>query len=72
MFLEIYKEDIRALCRKNKVKFLYVFGSVLTDRFTEKSDIDLIVDIDASDPLEYADNYFNLKFALEEIFYTKK
>jgi len=72
MFLEIYKEDIRALCRKNKVKFLYVFGSVLTDRFTEKSDIDLIVDIDVSDPLEYADNYFNLKFALEEIFYTKK
>jgi uncharacterized protein len=50
-----------------KVKNLYVFGSVLTDSFTDKSDIDLIVDIDSNDPLDYADNYFNLKFALEEL-----
>ena len=40
----------------------------MTDEFTESSDIDLIVEIDSDDPLEYADNYFNLKFALEEIF----
>jgi len=44
-----------------------VFGSVLTDKFSDKSDIDLIVDIDSSDPIDYADNYFNLKFALEEL-----
>lgn len=67
MYLEIYKEEINALCRKNKVKNLYVFGSVLTDRFADNSDIDLIVDIDSDDPLDYADNYFNLKFALEEL-----
>jgi len=35
--------------------------------FTDKSDIDLIVDIDSNDPLDYADHYFNLKFALEEL-----
>jgi uncharacterized protein len=67
MFLESYKGDIKILCQKNKVKSLYVFGSVLTDKFTEKSDIDLIVDIDSKDPLEYSDNYFNLKFALGEL-----
>jgi predicted nucleotidyltransferase len=67
MFLEKYFNDIRNLCHKNKVKNLYVFGSVLTDSFTDKSDIDLIVDIDSNDPLDYADNYFNLKFALEEL-----
>jgi predicted nucleotidyltransferase len=39
----------------------------LTDQFTDKSDIDLIVDIDSIDPLEYSDFYFNLKFALEEL-----
>jgi hypothetical protein len=39
----------------------------LTDRFTDKSDIDLIVDIDSIEPLDYADNYFNLKFALEKL-----
>ena len=65
MYLETYKEEIKALCKKNRVKYLYVFGSVLTGRFTDKSDIDFIVDIDSDDPLEYADNYFNLKFALE-------
>jgi len=67
MFLERYISEIITLCKKNKVKNLYVFGSVLTDSFADNSDIDLIVDIDSSDPLDYADNYFNLKFALEEL-----
>ncbi len=68
MDLKKYMGDIRILCRENKVRTHYVFGSVLTDEFTESSDIDFIVEIDSDDPLEYADNYFNLKFALEEIF----
>ena len=67
MYLESYIGEIRLLCQKNRVKSLYVFGSVLTDQFTDKSDIDLIVDIDSIDPLEYSDFYFNLKFALEEL-----
>jgi predicted nucleotidyltransferase len=67
MFLEKYIGEIRSLCEKNKVRNLYVFGSVLTDRFNDNSDIDLIVDIDTNDPLDYADSYFNLKFALEEL-----
>jgi predicted nucleotidyltransferase len=46
---------------------LYVFGSVLTDHFSEKSDIDLIVDIDVNDPFDYADRYFDLKFALQDL-----
>lgn len=60
--------NLKNLCQQNKVKSLYVFGSVLTDRFSDKSDIDLIVDIDSIDPIEYADNYFNLKFALQDLF----
>jgi uncharacterized protein len=67
MFLDKYKEDITKLCIENKVKYLYVFGSVLTDNFNENSDIDLVVDIDSSDPLVYADNYFNLKFSLQDL-----
>ena len=67
MYLERYIGEIRILCKKSKVRNLYVFGSVLTDRFSDKSDIDLIVDIDSDDPIDYADNYFNLKFALEEL-----
>jgi len=68
MYLDKYKEDIRKLCQEHKVRSLHVFGSVLTDKFTEKSDIYLLVDIDSNDPLDYADNYFALKFALQELF----
>jgi predicted nucleotidyltransferase len=67
MYLDKYKNEIKDLCLQNKVKSLYVFGSVLTDRFTDKSDIDLIVDIDCNDPMDYADSYFNLKFALQDL-----
>jgi uncharacterized protein len=68
MYLDKYKGDIKELCKQNRVRSLYVFGSVLTDKFNDKSDIDLLVDIDSNDPLVYADYYFNLKFALQELF----
>jgi len=67
MYLDKYTKEINSLCLQNKVKSLYVFGSVLTNNFTTKSDIDLIVDIDSTDPFEYADSYFNLKFALQDL-----
>jgi len=67
MYLDNYNNSLRNLCQQNKVKSLYVFGSVLTDHFNDKSDIDLVVDIDSNDPFEYADNYFNLKFALQDL-----
>ena len=51
----------------NGVKTLYAFGSVLTNRFDEGSDIDLIVDLEEKDPIEYTEKYFNLKFGLERI-----
>lgn len=67
MFLEDYSDVIRQLCEKHNVKSLYAFGSVLTKRFSAKSDIDFIVDIDSVEPYEYANNYFNLKFALQDV-----
>lgn len=67
MYLDKYKAEISNLCIQNKVKSLYVFGSVLTERFSENSDIDLVVDIDSSDPFDYADRYFNFKFALQDL-----
>jgi predicted nucleotidyltransferase len=68
MYLDNYIGSLKHLCQQNKVKSLYVFGSVLTDRFNDDSDIDLVVDIDTVDPFDYADNYFNLKFALQDLF----
>lgn len=65
--LETYKQEIDKLCEFHKVKSLYVFGSVLTDDFNEESDIDLIVDFTSVNIEEYADNYFDFKFSLQDI-----
>jgi len=66
--IENHNNDILNLCKKHKVKSLYAFGSVLTDKFNSESDIDLIVDFEQLDVLDYGDNYYNLKFSLENIF----
>jgi predicted nucleotidyltransferase len=61
-------EIIRDLCLRHKVYKLFVFGSVLTKKFKKDSDIDFLVDFKDVDLYEYADNYFDLKDALENIF----
>ena len=61
-------DQIKRLCELNKVKALFVFGSVITDKFRSDSDIDFVVEIDDNDPVSYTDKYFALKFKLEEIF----
>ncbi|AWA30941.1 nucleotidyltransferase [Flavobacterium magnum] len=66
-FLENHISDISKLCKNHKVKALYAFGSVLTEKFNEESDVDLVVDFQPLDVLDYADNYFDLKFSLEDI-----
>ncbi len=65
--LSLHKKEISRLCVNHKVKNLYAFGSVLGDKFNSKSDIDLIVDFKDIRVEEYADNYFDFKFSLQEI-----
>ncbi len=61
-------DKIRELCSKHRVGKLFVFGSVLSDRFQSDSDVDFIVDFQDVDLYDYADNYFDLKFSLEDLF----
>ncbi len=65
--LERYFIEIHKLCKIYKVKSLYAFGSVLSNNFTNKCDIDLIVDFQQLEVLDYADNYFDFKFSLEDV-----
>ncbi len=65
--LEQYKEPIEALCRKHKVKRLSVFGSILSDHFSEQSDIDFLVRFEDVDLSGYADNYYEFKFSLQKL-----
>lgn len=65
--LDEFNLDIQQLCVSHKVKTLYAFGSVLTENFNQSSDVDLVVDFENLDLYEYADNYFDLKFSLQDI-----
>lgn len=65
--LEANIQTIIFLCKKYKVKTLSVFGSVLTNRFSPTSDIDLLVEFDSIPPEEYADNYFSFKESLSSV-----
>ena len=58
---------IAKLCESHNVNHLYAFGSILTDKFSDNSDIDLIVTFNEIELLRYADNYFDFKFSLEDI-----
>ncbi|WP_233219314.1 nucleotidyltransferase domain-containing protein [Adhaeribacter arboris] len=42
---------MKSLCEQHCVRSLFAFGSVTNDRFKVDSDIDLVIDIDAPDPL---------------------
>ena len=46
---------------------MYVFGSILTNRFNDNSDIDLVVDFDKAEVNDYFDNYFDFKYSLEDL-----
>lgn len=60
-------DKVRALCLKHKVTKLFVFGSIITDSFKKDSDIDFVVDFAGIDLYDYADNYFDFKFSLEDL-----
>jgi predicted nucleotidyltransferase len=66
--LKDHIDQIKILCTAYDVKSLFAFGSVISDKLKTDSDIDLIVDINTDDPINYADNYFNLKEQLEDLF----
>ena len=68
VILDNYINSITELCKTHKVKSLYTFGSVLTEKFHKESDVDLIVDFENLPVEDYIDNYFDLKFSLEDIF----
>ena len=69
--IEKHIQQIISICEALGIKSLHAFGSVVSQRFSSESDIDLVVDIDERDPLVYSSKYFELKFGLEEVFKRK-
>ena len=69
--IEKQLEKLRDLCAEHKVETLYVFGSAVTNDFTEQSDIDILIKFQDISLEEYTDFYFSLHEKLEKLFERK-
>jgi predicted nucleotidyltransferase len=59
---------VARILKENGVRRAYASGSVCTDQFNDKSDIDLLIAFDESlDPVRYGENYFTIVHALESV-----
>ena len=69
--IEMNIDKIVALCKKYKVAKLWVFGSILTSRFNDESDVDFSVNFDAdtieAEGIDWADTFFDFLEGLESI-----
>ena len=64
--------QIVMLCEKYRVATMYLFGSAATNAFNKNSDIDFLISFRSDVSLEeYADNYFDMLFEMEDIFGRK-
>lgn len=63
--------EISKFSEKHHVDRLYLFGSATQPTFSETSDIDFLVSFQEIPLLEYADNFFDFKFELEDLFNRK-
>ena len=67
--LERRKEELKKICQALKIKRLYAFGSVMSDKFNENSDLDFLISFaDNLSIEEYTNNYFTLHYTLRELF----
>ena len=64
--------QVIALFNKNKVVKAYTFGSILSDNFTSKSDIDFLISFNQNlTPVEKGENWFSLYYSLKELLNTE-
>jgi predicted nucleotidyltransferase len=66
--IEAIKPEIERVCRRLPVKRLGLFGSALSNNFSQGSDVDVLVIFDSDENIDLFDKYFELKEQLQEIF----
>ncbi len=59
-------KEIETLFKNNKVEKAYAFGSAMSTEFSDKSDIDFLINFNPSlSPIEKGENWFNLYHSLK-------
>ncbi len=63
---------VMQLMKQHKVKNAFVFGSVVTNRFNDKSDVDFLINFEENlEPLEKGELMWNLRFALQDVLHRE-
>lgn len=66
------QNEFLTLCKSHDVEELYAFGSSISNRFNEQtSDIDLLVELKTTDPIQRGENLMDLWEKFEEFFHRK-
>jgi len=68
--MNVVEQNIKAisvLCQRHKVDRLFVFGSILSNKFQAESDLDFLVKFGDIALYYYFDNYMEFKESLEKL-----
>ncbi len=66
--IQAYLPKVIELFKKHKIKNAYIFGSALTDRFNNDSDVDFLVNLqEGLNPLDAGEHLWNLEYELKDL-----
>ena len=66
-FLQSHLPLVIELFKKHKITSAYAFGSVVTDKFNDESDVDFIINFDEGlDPLERGELWWDLYYSIKD------
>ena len=70
--IQPYLPVVIELLKKHKIKSAYVFGSVLSEKFNDKSDVDFLVNIqEGLDPVEAGGHLWDLQYELSDLLHRE-
>ena len=74
-FIKDRLPELTEIFKKHQVKKAFVFGSAVTDRFNESSDVDFLIEpldpLDEPDPVIRGEILWNLYYALGDFLHRK-
>jgi uncharacterized protein len=63
-----YKTQLEKICIDLKLKKIDLFGSAVSEKFNDNSDVDMLVEFEIFENENFFDKYFELKTRLENLF----
>lgn len=67
--IDIPREEIAEFCRRNRVRRLALFGSVIRDDFTPQSDVDVLVEFEPGYAAGF--EFFDMRYELIDLLHRE-